>query len=1356
MTNLRSFGALFVLVLSAVPLHGTEPWPLPLFSSDPKAVIEAADRRPASADVGIVILDLQTTIRFLAGGRTQFSQRTVYRLLNETGVERLSKLSQPWAAWRTDKPSMRARVITKDGIPHLLDPNTVTETGVPTQVKDLYTDVKVLTAPLPAVAPGAVVEAEVQNQDRETVNPGGVLEPFTMYGDVAIQFLKITLEVPADGSFHMVGRRMPKLDRKETVADGIRRVELTASDIPTLRTMALAPPEFSGNATLFVSDVPDWQQVAKWYSEVIERQIGVPAPAIDANTDAVPHMKEIESILADIQKQVRYTGMELGLAAFEPHAPSEVIARGYGDCKDKAALLVSRLRRVGIASTLALLNPYPTPDVAPDVPGMEAFSHAIVYVPGKHPLWIDPTAEFAPARRLPLADQGRLALIVDPHTRELVRTPESMASDNRILNVTTLTLDETGKSRVEMAHEEAGGTEDFLRPVALAASQLPEDRRDTMLAGIQQNIKGKVKNVDWGTPKDLDKPARFVVQAEDVPSAGTTGQAVYAVIGGVGESPLASLVSVLNSEKEDPAAKDRKEDYWLYSAFSSEERFRVVPPKGFRLKQLPKVADLPYGPLTIHRKVSAAPDGSVSFVYSSESSRRYTTAEAKSLRDAEEKIAVESFRLEFLSEGALLMSDGKWKEGIEKLRIEAEAPSVTVPALLRYAAALLEAGFRDDAIAVCRKAIALDPKSATAYARLSFLFRHDPAGRLDVPGNDLAEAEKAIRKAMELDPEDKQFVLDLATILEWKDPRERYADKTGLEEAINLLEGISKDLPGLEQTDRLPMDLFYARHFADMQSFYERPEGGNTRGDLRVAALAAREDAAAARREADRLFPNDADRQSVLNGAGQFLALIGEYSKAADMFHELTGTGSVSQSDLETLHKTHRAAEVKFSGNAVAAVVQHYILALCDHRSGMNYSDFLVPEWRLLTFNAQQNEVLSLLTSFRRIANMQLGTRATGDIVVSTVELFAEGSDATGYRVRFADPTRNGARKTIAWVVKRGGAYQVLGLAGSESTAGGEALDLAERGDLGGARRWLNWEREEITVPSSADSLAGQPFLRLWPPRPGVPERDQILAAAASLVARGHYYKDGIEALTKVHDSTQDPAFQSDLDYARADGLNRNGEYAEAAPIWRTVQTQHPDSEVALNGLGIALVRSGRLNEALTLAAHPNPDDDLFAAAQQIRARVFALQHKYVEAAQAYQAASKSSKAAPVDWNDEAWLTLLAPGVLTPDLEAANTANRMTQGRSASVIHTLGSVQAEIGQFKEARQSLVRYLGFFDAGTTGINASAHYLMGRIAEGISLRETAAQIYSAIPKPKTEIGDDAYDLAQIRLKVMSQAK
>jgi len=106
-------------------------------------------------------------------------------------------------------------------------------------------------------------------------------------------------------------------------------------------------------------------------------------------------------------------------------------------------------------------------------------------------------------------------------------------------------------------------------------------------------------------------------------------------------------------------------------------------------------------------------------------------------------------------------------------------------------------------------------------------------------------------------------------------------------------------------------------------------------------------------------------------------------------------------------------------------------------------------------------------------------------------------------------------------------------------------------------------------------------------------------------------------------------------------------------------------------------------------------------------------------------------------------------------MEAASTADRLTQGRNSSQVHTLGSVQAETGHFKEARQALVRYLGFFDP-SSGINDSAKYLMGRIAEGIGLNETAEKLYSALAKPKIETGDAAYDLAQIRLKIMHQAK
>ena len=85
--------------------------------------------------------------------------------------------------------------------------------------------------------------------------------------------------------------------------------------------------------------------------------------------------------------------------------------------------------------------------------------------------------------------------------------------------------------------------------------------------------------------------------------------------------------------------------------------------------------------------------------------------------------------------------------------------------------------------------------------------------------------------------------------------------------------------------------------------------------------------------------------------------------------------------------------------------------------------------------------------------SVQTGTRALGEIVVSTVDLSAEGSDTAGYRIRYADTSSGGQQKTLGWVVRRENTYYVLGLRGDQATSGGEALALAKRGNLAGARQ---------------------------------------------------------------------------------------------------------------------------------------------------------------------------------------------------------------------------------------------------------------------------------------------------------------
>ena len=1339
-------------LLCAAYSRGGDSWPLDYFSADPKAVLDAAAKRAAPKDSNVFIVDFQATFRVDDNGQVSRKLRVLYRAVNDQGAKELSQMSQPWLAWRQEKPKVRVRVIAADGTAHDLDPATITEAGIPSQVQGVFTDAKVLSAPLPAVAANAVIETEFEIRDRETVDPSGVFERYPFSAQIAIGHLGITIDAPAKMELRLATQGIANTKRTETHQGERQQITLEASDLPAHKALPLAPPDHEPDPAIVFSTVASWQHVAQWYAATVDRQIA--EPSFQPKADPMAKIQEIESILAEIQKTVRYTGVELGLAAFVPRAPQETLTRGYGDCKDKAALLVSRLRKAGIAANLALLTPYPSRDVAPDLPGVEAFSHAIVYVPGEHPLWIDPTSEFTPARRLPWADQARMALIADPSTTRLIRTPESKAGENLEIDIRTVDLKEDGKPALTEIHEFHGVMEDLMRGVALQLMQLPEQQRKDALRKGSPGA-GKIESLDFGNPKDLTQPSRITVKMEGSGAVVNEKSASTLLPPNISRpAQLQGLAALVNAQEQAKDGEKRTEDYYLPDAFVAEERWHVMPPPGFKLKQLPKFEEAPAGSLTLRRTAMEEPDGSVLLTYRLESLKRsYSVAEAKLLVEGWKKVDGQTvLRLEFMPEGEVLMAAGKWKEGFAILRKDAEANPTSEGALLRYSSALLEAGFRDKAAEICEQALKANPKSARAYTRLSTIYRHDSIGRADRPGMKLDDAEKAIQKAADLDINDKRLIAERAVIKEWEGPQERrYADSAKLAEAIGILEGIAADLPKIQQQNQLAEALFYAHRFQDAKAFYGREEGKNARVDLHLAVIAAVDGAPAAIREAATLIADETARKASLYAAAIFLNIVDEHSKSADLFEAGSSAGKrLSSSDLAMLRRARVRTQTELSKNPAIHVVQEYIFALLDPDSNSKYKDLLTPEWReQLTYTGERTVLIRQLAAFTRLTGAATAdaTRALADIAVGNSDFVAEGNDAQGYRVRFSDPAANGAMKTMAWVVRRGGAFQILGLRDDQSTTGGEALALLKKGDLEGARQWLDWQNEEMNVTKNADPLAAEAFLKMWPPAKEPPSKDVLIAAAASLVARGSLYREGVDALNEVRGRTQDEAFKNTIDHAIATGLSRNGQFEEVAPVWQRLTKAFPTSESAFYESGLSLIRSRRADDASKLAEAVKPASPHYLNALRIRIRALQDQHKFAEAIALYRELCASNKAGAADWNNLGWLTLFVPGQ-PPETKAVETALRMTQERTLAYLHTMGSIEAELGHVKEARDLLLRYVNSSET----VNDSASYLVGRIAEELGLLDLATDIYSKIPKPKVPTGDAAYDIAQLRLKIV----
>ena len=144
------------------------------------------------------------------------------------------------------------------------------------------------------------------------------------------------------------------------------------------------------------------------------------------------------------------------------------------------------LRAAGIPAYVALLNVESRSDVPVDLPGMGMFDHAIVYVPGKNPIWIDATDRYAQLGQVPMGDQSRLALITSDATTALARIPEAPSHDNGLVETREFKLTDNGPANVVEITQPEGILESGYR--GYYADKPDKDTREGLRGYIKADI----------------------------------------------------------------------------------------------------------------------------------------------------------------------------------------------------------------------------------------------------------------------------------------------------------------------------------------------------------------------------------------------------------------------------------------------------------------------------------------------------------------------------------------------------------------------------------------------------------------------------------------------------------------------------------------------------------------------------------------------------------------------------------------------------------------------------------------------------------------------------------------------------
>lgn len=412
--------------------------------------------RAMGKDVPGIVHLTESITRIRENGIQDVAFHYVYEPLTENGVKQVRQDQFPFSAEnqtvhvvraQTTSPDGKTTEASKDGI-FRKRPDGDREAAIYSDREDLviiYSDVKV----------GSLVEVVVL---REGLKP-------RVEGESSGFRPLASGTWPVGRLRHLVGlgEKMKKRFRSGAVGKGVPRAKISKIDdltwhewsVANLKALPFevnrAPVSQIGPAISFTT-FRSWPQLGKWYAGYVAPQGKLDSSIEEKMKTAVAGLEKPREVLNALYqlaaKEVRYTGLEFGESSILPYSCSEVWERKYGDCKDKSNLLVTMLRSQGIEAWMGLVNTEGEGLVPKDLPGTNAFNHAIAVVdldPGEKEdlVFCDPTIRYGRPGLITPSVGDRDVLLVSKESGRLVRSPaaEGGSRDYHF----DLEMDETGR-----------------------------------------------------------------------------------------------------------------------------------------------------------------------------------------------------------------------------------------------------------------------------------------------------------------------------------------------------------------------------------------------------------------------------------------------------------------------------------------------------------------------------------------------------------------------------------------------------------------------------------------------------------------------------------------------------------------------------------------------------------------------------------------------------------------------------------------------------------------------------------------------------------------------------------------------
>lgn len=550
-------------------------------------------------ETSAVILYSETELTVQAAGKMKRLERRVYKILRRDGegygVVRVAFSPQSRIT------AMRGWSIPEQGRDFAVKDREIVETSI-TDVDggELISDLRRKVMNIPASIPGSIIGYEVE----QDMQPYAMTDEWDIQDTLPVREARYTVRLPPGWSYKVFW-----LNREETapteVSPGQWRWNVV--DLKPVKIEQQMPP-WEGIAGRMVLSLqpPDgkgggfrsWQEVGSWYLGLANGR-REPSPQLRQKaqelTASVPEsLAKIRALAAFVQRDIRYVGIELGVGGVQPHAASEVLAHGYGDCKDKVTLLSSLLKELGVESHYVLINTE-RGSVTAAMPPNIGFNHAILAIQlpagvdaARLPalithktlgplLFFDPTHPLIPFGYLPGALQANYGMLVTPAGGELIALPQASSELNGVERTARFSLDDKGALRGEVQETWSGDgaavQRSFLRNARQDVDQIkPIESMLTHSLSSFQVLHATVANSQM-----VDRPLVWKYSVETERYARTAGDLVI-----IRPRVMGSWSSALLETKE-----QRQQPIEFEAPLRNTDVFEIAVPAGYVPDSLP-------------------------------------------------------------------------------------------------------------------------------------------------------------------------------------------------------------------------------------------------------------------------------------------------------------------------------------------------------------------------------------------------------------------------------------------------------------------------------------------------------------------------------------------------------------------------------------------------------------------------------------------------------------------------------------------------------------------------------------------------------------------------------------------------